>query len=466
MKKIFTILLALYIVFPNISTYAAPDLPAAPDHPAAPGLSAASAIVIDARTGFILYEKNIHEPRYPASIAKIMTALIALEQYSTRLYEPIGFSANAVYSIPPGSSHIAMNAGETLTMEDALYALILSSANEVANAIAEHISGDIESFGELMTRRAVALGAVNTRFTNPSGLHSPDQVTTAYDMALITRAALRHPEFIKLIGTARHDIPPTERQPLVRELLTSNRMIRSGPHFNEHVVGGKTGYTDPARHTLVTYAVRDGRELIAVTLQGEGARLYTDTRELLEYAFAMPYIRSRLFEDGQYARTVPVYSGWGTGGVRHGQVRLVVPDDVYIELPEGFGISEVEQHFYAPARLITPIQAGQNIGRLVYSIRGIRLGDVQLMASNTVLAPVPEEPAPLLVEEPLAEPYSIPLYEPLYGIDAILDNYYYTVILPLTIFIAGLILSLAILKAHRRRRQKGHYSVVGTKYRR
>lgn len=289
MKK--TILVVLYLVFFNISTISANETPT---------ISATAAIVTDARTGLILYEKNIHQPRYPASIAKIMTALLALEQYGSRLYEPITFSHNAVYSIPRNSSHIAMNEGESLTMEDALYGLMLASANEVANAIAEHISGDIESFAELMTRRAAALGASNTTFRNPSGLHHPEQVTTAYDMARITREALRHPKFAEIISTLRRDIPPTERQPQIRELLNTNRMIRQGPHFHNNVIGGKPGFTTPAKHTLVTYAEKDGRSFIVVTLEGEGSRLYTDTAALLEYAFAIPYVETKVLYSNQY----------------------------------------------------------------------------------------------------------------------------------------------------------------------
>jgi len=420
---------------------------------------------MDAQTGFILYEKNIHDPRYPASLAKIMTALLALEQYAARLDEPITFSHNAVYSIPANSSHIAMDEGETLSMEDALYGIMLASANEVAAAMAEHIGGDIESFRALMTRRAAALGAKNTQFTNPSGLHSSDQITTAYDMAVITREALRHPKFIELISTVRHDIPPTERQPQVRELVNSNRMIQPGPHFNEHVIGGKTGFTTPAQHTLVTYAVQDGRELIVVTLEGTGNRLYTDTADLLNYAFAIPYVQSQLFRRGEYAQTIPVYGSWGRDSALYGEVRLVVSDDVYLELPLGFDISEAEHQLYTPAQLIAPIQSGQDIGRIVYSMRGIPMGDIQLRADNTVLIPA-EEPeqttGPALLPDHFEPPGP---YEPSsFTLEDLVENYYLSFILPLVIFAVGLVLSVGILKAHHNRKQarQGRYSVIGS----
>jgi len=447
MKKL--TLIALYLVLANISTLHATEI------------SASSAIVVDIQTGFILYEKNMHEQHYPASITKVMTALIALEQYGTRLDEQVYFSNEAVYGIPWNSSHIAMNAGESLTMEDALYGLMLASANEVAGAIAEHIGGDMAGFATHMNRRAAALGAENTHFTNSSGLHDPAQITTAYDMALIFREAIRHPKFVELISTVRHDIPPTEFQPLYRELLNSNRMLRPGQHYSPSVVGGKTGFTNEARHTLVTYAIRGDRELLVVTLHGEGARLYTDTRDLLNYAFAIPYEQTPLFSRSQHVHTVPVYDGWNRQSTQIGEVQLLVPENVYLEIPPSFDIAEAHYQFYAPSRLTAPIQAGQNIGRVVYGIRGITMGDIQLRAANTILPPAPPEAAeePVAYEElPAAEPL------PVSRLDELLENYLLTVALPLIIFILGLMLSVAMLRVHHTRRQArlGRFSVIGS----
>ena len=484
MKRTVRVFLALYLFLFNISTlYAMPYYYETPQYkpdvettimlegPQIPDISATAAIVMDAQTGFILYEKNIHEPRYPASLVKIMTALLALEQYANRLHEPITFSYNAVYSIPRNSSHIAMNEGETLTMENALYGMLLTSANEVSNAIAEHIGDDIISFVTLMTRRAVALGATNTQFRNPSGLHDPDQVTTAYDMAIITREAIRHTKFLEIISTVRYDIPPTERQPNIRSLLNTNQMIQSGRHFNESVIGGKTGFTNYAKHTLVTYASQDYRSLIVVTLQSEGSYLYTDTKSLLNYGFAIPYIQEQLFYQNQYAKTVPVFSDWSSQRSQIGEVRLVISDNVYLELPLGFDLSGVEYQYYIPRQLTAPIQAGQNIGRILYSVGGIPMGDITLRAANTVLQSVIEEPAlqePIILTKLEALPESR-TYDRLYfNLEKLAENYYLSFFLPLAIFAAGLVLSIGIFKIHRRRKQArlGHYSVIGSHIRR
>jgi len=493
MKRTVQVFLALYLVLFNISTlYAMPyDDEIILRRPQAPDISATAAIVMDAQTGFILYEKNIHEPRYPASLTKIMTALLALEQYANRLYEPILFSNNAVYSIPRNSSHIAMNEGETLTVENALYGILLASANEVANAIAEHIGEDIQSFGTLMTRRAAALGAINTQFKNPSGLHDPEQMTTAYDMAIITREALRYPKFTEIISTIRHDIPPTERQPQIRELLNTNQMIQPGQHFNQTVVGGKTGFTSHSRHTLATYAATEDRRLIVVTLQSEGSHLYADTKALLDYGFGIPYNQQLLFYQNQYAQTVPVFSDWSPQGNQVGEVRLVVPDDVYLTLPLGFDISDVEHTFYIPGQLTVPIQAGQNIGRVSYTMHGIPMGDISLRATNTILPTVVAETsiaedtfvaedAPgteatasqesIIPENPesLSGPGSRSYEHLHFSLEELAENYYLSFFLPLAIFCGGLVLSIGIFKIQRRRKQArlGHYSVIGSQIRR
>ncbi len=202
-----------------------------------PEIISGAATLMDADTGIVLFEQAKDEENYPASITKIMTALITLEQCED-LDERITFSRQAVFSLPRDASHIAMDEGETLTIRDALYGLLLASANEVANALAEHIAGSVEDFAELMNKRAATLGAINTHFKNPSGLFDAEHVTTAHDMALIMREAVRHDAFNEIIATRRYDIPPTERQPESRPLLNSNSLIQPGRFFNDDVVGG------------------------------------------------------------------------------------------------------------------------------------------------------------------------------------------------------------------------------------
>lgn len=258
--------------------------------PAGPQVYAESAIVMEASTGTILYAKDIDAQHYPASITKIMTVLLALENLD--MDEEVTFSHNAVYSIDYDSSHIARDEGEILTVEECLYAIMLESANECSNAIAEHMSGSIEAFAERMNQRAAELGCTNTHFVNANGLPNDDHYTSAHDMALITREAIKHEEFRKISSTPRYTLRATNKKS--DELLMNNHhyMIsnyKTSRFIDDTVFAGKTGYTTVALNTLVTCATRNGMDLIVVTMktQGSGEKgvpIYPDTANLLNYA--------------------------------------------------------------------------------------------------------------------------------------------------------------------------------------
>ena len=242
-----------------------------------------TAILIDGDTGQVLFEQNMHRQMHPASITKVMTALVALEHGD--MDDVITMSYDAVFSIGRRTSHIALVPDEELTLANAMYANALSSANDASNGIAEHIGGTKEAFAAMMNQRAREAGALNTNFTNAHGLHEAGHLTTAYDMARIMMEAIRIPRFTEMFSTQQHDIPPTNRQAQVRHLWTTNTMV-SGRYAFEGFVAGKTGYTTPAGHTLVTAARRDGRTLIAVVMRSESRReSRVDTEQLLNHGF-------------------------------------------------------------------------------------------------------------------------------------------------------------------------------------
>lgn len=246
-----------------------------------------SAVVMDYDTGTIAYDKNSREKQYPASITKIMTALLAIE--NSKLDEKVEFSRNAVYSIEPGSSSISRDQGEILTMEETIYALMLESANECANAIAEHVAGSIDKFADMMNKRAKELGCVNTHFSNANGLHDDNHYTCAYDMALIARAAYSNPTFALIAGTKRYVIPPTNKHEEPTILNNHHGMLnyyRTNRFLYQYCVGGKTGFTSMAQGTLVTYAKKDGMTIITVTMRAPGSGNYLDTRALMDYYFS------------------------------------------------------------------------------------------------------------------------------------------------------------------------------------
>lgn len=251
--------------------------------PKGPLVGAESAIIMEANTGIILYSKNIHEQLYPASTTKILTCLIAAETSS--LNEMVTFSQNAVFSIPPGSSNMGMDVGQALTMEESLYGILVGSANETANAVAEHIGGSIEGFADMMNQKAQELGCTDSHFSNSNGLHADDHYTSAYDLATIARAFFQNELLAKISGTPTRHFEPTDAQPDDFILRTHHRLV-TGEYSYEGIIGGKTGYTDTARQTLVTCAEQNGMKLICVVMKEESPNQFTDTIDLLNYGFS------------------------------------------------------------------------------------------------------------------------------------------------------------------------------------
>lgn len=251
--------------------------------PVGPELYGEAACLIEASTGTVLYEKNSHNRMYPASITKILTALVTIE--NCELDEEVYFSEECVNSLSYDDANMAMQAGEILPVEDCLYGLMLKSANEVATALGEHVSGSTEEFAKLMTERAKEAGALDSNFMNANGLHNDNHYITAYDMCMITRAAVSNPVFLTISGTTGYTISASNyKDPF--EIYNRHKMLFSGSGFYyEGILGGKTGFTDQAGTTLVTYAQRDGMTLIAVVLHSNGYNVYNDTALLFDYGF-------------------------------------------------------------------------------------------------------------------------------------------------------------------------------------
>ncbi len=254
------------------------------DWPQGPQVYAQSAIVLDIDTGAVLYAKNIDEELYPASITKVMTALLAVENCS--LDERVYFSHDAIWGIERDSTHIGIREDEVLSMEDCLYGMMLESANEVCLAVAEHISGSVKDFVKLMNEKAIELGCTHTHFANPNGLPNKKHKTTAHDMALIAQAAFKNETFRQVCGTLTWTIGTTNMSGDERHLNQHHKMLKSNePYYYEYAVGGKTGFTQAALNTLVTFATKGKRNLVCVSLRTNGAQYYYDTAKLLDYGF-------------------------------------------------------------------------------------------------------------------------------------------------------------------------------------
>ena len=281
MKKRIALLLCAAFLVSLIGTLPAK---AAPEWPALPSIEAPAAILYEPKTGTVLYNQNANEKHFPASITKILTALIVLE--NCELDEMVTYSWNAVYSIEPGSSHIALSPGEEMSVRDSLYALMLASANDAANGLAEHVAGSLDAFAEMMNQRAAEIGCTNSHFVNAHGLHNENHYTTCYDMALIMAEAIKNPDFLEIASTKFYECGSTNLQPEHRYWAIKHKLISEveGRHY-EDAVAGKTGYTDEALNTLVTYGKRGDVELIVVTMNCHAGVQYDTTETLLNFGF-------------------------------------------------------------------------------------------------------------------------------------------------------------------------------------
>ncbi len=250
--------------------------------PKGPAITAESAILMEADTGTILYAKNIHEKLYPASTTKMLTCLIAVEQCA--LNETVNFSYEAVSAVPTDGSNMGMDAGEYISMEECLYGIMVASANEVANAVAEHAAGSLDGFAEMMNQRAAELGCQNTHFVNANGLHADDHYTSAYDLALIARAYFQNDVLRRIGNTASYHFTPSAGQSDDFYKTNKHKLI-NGELSYEGVIGGKTGYTDPAGQTLVTGCEQAGMRLICVVMKEDAPAQFEDTVALFDYGY-------------------------------------------------------------------------------------------------------------------------------------------------------------------------------------
>lgn len=250
-----------------------------------PVIASEGAVLMDAASGNVLFAQNGDTKFYPASITKLMTALLVAENCS--LDDKVTFSSTATTNLESGAVSINMTAGDVMTVRQCLYALLLKSANEVGNALAEHVGGSNTKFAEMMNAKASALGCTNTHFTNPHGLNDTNHYTTPHDMALIARAAFQNDVVKTVASTRTYTLPPTIKNPSGLTVTMGHKMLNpSDSRYYPGVIGGKTGYTSKAGNTLVTVVEKDGVRLIVVIMKSKSTH-YTDTKALFDYGFEL-----------------------------------------------------------------------------------------------------------------------------------------------------------------------------------
>ena len=284
-SRMLAVILCLFLLIPQAQPVLAAEISTnqIANWPAGPEVPTPNAVVMDADTGAILYNKGMDEVRYPASITKVMTALLAIENSS--LTDQVTMGAGAASLEVPGNSRIDAVEGEVFTMEQCLHAILLASANGVTRQVAEYIAGSEENFVNMMNERAKELGCTNTHFNNSSGLPDPDHYTTPHDMALILSEAVKNETFCAIEADLLYTIPPTNMTSTPRELRNHHAMLFEGEWYYEGAFAGKTGYTDEAHNTLVTAAKRNDMTLVCVVMLCDNLDYINDTRTLLDYGF-------------------------------------------------------------------------------------------------------------------------------------------------------------------------------------
>ena len=350
--------------------------------PAGPEIGAEAAILMEVNTGTILYAKNIHEKLYPASITKILTALIASEECD--MNEMVTFSYDAVHSINwREDANMGINVGDSITMEQCLYGLLVGSANEVAYAMAEHISGEgnLDAFSKLMNQKTKELGGTDSNFITPNGIHDENHYTSAHDMALIAQAFFSNELLCKISSTTNYHIPQTSTQPREDMIVWAKSKLLPGKEYEyEYLVGTKTGYTDNARQTLVSCAEKNGLKLVCVILKEETPSQFTDTIELFNYGFDNFYAASVAENDTAYSIDTSNFFSTDTDFFGSSKPIIEINPDDYIVLPENIDFSEIKSE-------LTYDGLNQNeIARINYTFNNVNIGSASLVpVENSVV---------------------------------------------------------------------------------
>ena len=341
-----------------------------------------AAILMDASTGQVLYSKNENNRLYPASITKLMTALIAIE--NKKPTDIITMSMEAVYSIEPGSSSIGLDIGEQINLDQGLHALLLTSANDAASGIAELCDEYIEDFAKHMTKRAKELGANNTNFTNPHGLHDENHYTTAYDMALISQEVIQQPYFQEIMQQKTYQIPPTNKTEEIRYLSQQHKLLnekRDSYMYREDVIAGKTGFTNEAGNTLVTVAKRGDIQLICVVLKSNLANLYTDTNIILDYGFEN-FKSISLHQKDNIIETLPMYTVKSGQLIHMANCDIGVEEDITVLTGTDLKQRKIDTIISLPPRIDKGASPGDIIGTVSYNYEGESLSTNNLIIEN------------------------------------------------------------------------------------
>lgn len=341
-------------------------------------------IVFDLNTENDIYSKNANEKLYPASITKIMTCILTLENCD--LDEIITVDKNTPYEIY--GSNIALEPYEEISVKDLLYGLMLPSANDAASVLAKHISGSIEDFADLMNEKAKELGMTNTHYVNPHGLHDKNHYTTANDMKQLVIYAMKNSTFREIVSTSHYTIQSTNKKEERKLITTNNLLYNTSPHKiivngkyigrqYEGCLGIKNGYTDYARNTLVSYVKRGDLDLISIVMKGSGTQVYTDTHNLFDYGFKNFY-KQNIIADNIYVTDLELTDVNG----KKQMIPLVTKNSVAIIHSQKD--SEILEQNILINDISFPVSKGDVVGKLIYKKDGKVIASTDIISTASI----------------------------------------------------------------------------------
>ncbi len=352
---------------------------AKPDWPSDTGIESEAGIVMDADSGAVLFGQNIHVQKAPASITKILTALVVIE--NSNLDDTVTFSHDAVYNVEDGSGNKnSIEEGDTLSVRDCLYLLLMRSSNQAANALAEHVGGSRDGFVKMMNEKVSELGCEDSHFANPSGLNDDTQLTSVYDMALIASVAYKNETLLAISEDKSYKLPATKNNPDGVTIQPEHKLLITtdpdSPNYYPYAVAGKTGYTSIAGQTLVTYAIKDDRHQIAVTMKSTQSTHYQDTIALLDFGFL--YFKNVNISENETSYTTgeqPVEIGEKT----YEPSDLSMDTSAVITIPKEASFADAEKTVSTELPEDAPVGA---VALLTYKYNDRKIGQVYLISAS------------------------------------------------------------------------------------
>ena len=368
-RVIFSFLIISLIASCLFTSFAAEDIK----------IDANAAIMVEVNTGKVIYEMDKEEQNFPASVTKILTAIVTIE--NCKLDDVAVATEKALSNIPSAYVTAPLFTGEEMRVEDLLYALMLKSANDAAYVLAEHVGGSNEGFSDMMNKKAKEIGCKNTHFVNPNGIHNEEHFTTAYDMYLISKYAMENETFRKIVSTNEYTLPVTNKYKQEDRIMknTNYFLNPNSKFYNEYVNGIKTGTTNQAGNCLVTDCSKDGLDIITVVLGAKTSdSKFTETEKLLKYAFEN-YTLTEMHKQKDLIKTVEV----NKAKKNMKELNLIIDSDITVLNNIETKKDDIEPVVKINEEITAPIEEGQELGTITYNVEGIEYS-AKLLAANSV----------------------------------------------------------------------------------